>query len=68
MTTRTQVDDSGENYWIFESRDVGGPVFQLSLLRTKHSPPSLHGLPILSTLGECLDMRFRLSIRNSCYP
>jgi hypothetical protein len=51
-----QVDDNGESYWIFESRDVRGRLFSPSLLRAHCTlPPSLHDLPTPSTLGEYLD-------------
>jgi hypothetical protein len=56
-----QVDDNGESYWIFESRDVRIHLLQ-SFLRAERSPLSLHGLPILSTLGECFPILSRLLI------
>jgi len=68
MMMGEQVDDNGESYWIFESRDVRGHIFQSSLLRAKHSPSSLHGPPILSILGECLAMHSRLPISDLMLP
>lgn len=50
-----QVDDNGESYWIFESRDVRIHLFQSSFLRAERST-SPHGQPILSTLGECVSL------------
>lgn len=62
-----QVDDNGESYWIFESRDVSIPFSSLFYVSNERSLSSLHGLPILSTLGEDFSKRSRLPIRNSHY-
>jgi hypothetical protein len=58
-----QVDDNGESYWIFESRDVRIHLFPSSLLRVEFSLPSLHDLPIQWTLGECFATHPQLCIR-----
>ena len=60
MWVAEQVDDNGESYWIFESRDVSH-ISQPLLLLAERSSSSLRDPLILSILGGYLMTRLDIA-------
>ena len=62
------MDDNGESYWIFESRDVRIHLFKhLFTVLNERPLSSLHGLPIPLTLGEASLQILNCLLRNLTY-